>query len=794
MDEDEIVIIDDGEPTDTGDGTLTPSADEEPVPDVDDDADRPDEDWGETGVEDDANAQQTFTSQPVPPYRAGDLWENSGDTYVCINGKDVGESFAAADWVPAEVVVPTPTTTVRTVTHTEVIDDFSAESLASYQSRGAVAYALYDDGTRAQVQWSQVQEPTPTMPDVVANEALIVAQANNQHFWSRATDPDQDGAGTGAFVTDDEQDDFLEAAAQGFPDWGDGTQGTKPWHNLLMNSLGILLRTALNNLVSITRSAIAFFDGSGNQSANVVASFGKDGAQIGKDGESHIGLDYHSIKFIDKRGNVYMHVSDLLDDTGYAEITDEFEGDGSNTTFMLSNYRAAEEDGVTLKPITVTVSDSSGGTQDLTRWDRIIFQTPPTSGSTITATYLTDNWLAKAYTLGIRRSNRVIGAASLAEGVYTTASGMYSHAEGNESTASGYSSHSEGMDTTASGYTSHAEGDYTTASGNTSHAEGIGATASGGYSHAEGFYTSADGMFSHAEGNKTTASGDSSHAQNLETIAAKYAQTALGKYNAQDSSIGTYGTYAVIVGNGSDDSNRSNALTVAWNGNVSMGQVLGIHSQPSSRAKIDTSTNNGATSSAVVFGRTEIMDKNGTWVSTYGSNTQTNGQTRSYIGCNNMKTDGTMVTNYLNIGVNKDGSRFYAMTDPAAFRTALGFGDGTWETQDDTGPAVSVANSSWAKLTQVTLTAGHWLVLVGGYAASNNTGRRGFQLTSASSVTASRFLTALMAPPSGAALYTVIPYLVNPTASTTYNIFGYQNSGGNLNMSALVRAVHIYTA
>ena len=54
--------------------------------------------------------------------------------------------------------------------------------------------------------------------------------------------------------------------------------------------------------------------------------------------------------------------------------------------------------------------------------------------------------------------------------------------------------------------------------------------------------------------------------------------------------------------------------------------------------------------------------------------------------------------------------------------------------------------------------------------------------------------TARMAPPSGAALYTVIPYLVNPTASTTYNIFGYQNSGGNLNMSALVRAFHIYTA
>ena len=307
----------------------------------------------------------------------------------------------------------------------------------------------------------------------------------------------------------------------------------------------------------------------------VVASFGASGAQIGKDGESHIGLDYHSIQFMDKNNNVYMYVSDLRDDTGYAEITDEFEGDGSNTTFMLSNYRAAEEDGVTLKPITVTVSDSSGGTQNLTRWDRIIFQTPPTSGSTITATYLTDNWLAKAYTLGIRKSNSIMGAASLAEGIYTTASGMYSHAEGNESTASGYSSHSEGMDTTASGYTSHAEGDYTTASGNTSHAEGSGTTASGSYSHAEGFYTTSSGMFTHAEGNRTTASGDNSHAegeectasgynshaQNLGTIAAKKAQTALGRYNIQDTSAGAYGTYALMVGNGTSDNERFNSLT-----------------------------------------------------------------------------------------------------------------------------------------------------------------------------------------------------------------------------------------
>lgn len=41
-------------------------------------------------------------------------------------------------------------------------------------------------------------------------------------------------------------------------------------------------------------------------------------------------------------------------------------------------------------------------------------------------------------------------------------------------------------------------------------------------------------------------------------------QTAIGKFNEQDSND----EFALIVGNGSDDSNRSNALTVDWSGNV----------------------------------------------------------------------------------------------------------------------------------------------------------------------------------------------------------------------------------
>ena len=69
---------------------------------------------------------------------------------------------------------------------------------------------------------------------------------------------------------------------------------------------------------------------------------------------------------------------------------------------------------------------------------------------------------------------------------------------------------------------------------------------------------------------KATASA--SHAQNYGTIAASSSQTAIGSYNVEDAND----TYAVIVGNGTDGSNRSDALTVDWSGNVACGTVNGV--------------------------------------------------------------------------------------------------------------------------------------------------------------------------------------------------------------------------
>lgn len=130
----------------------------------------------------------------------------------------------------------------------------------------------------------------------------------------------------------------------------------------------------------------------------------------------------------------------------------------------------------------------------------------------------------------------------------------------------------EGYDTTASGYCSHAEGWYTTAIGSRSHAEGSGTMTIGSRSHAEGIGTTASGSYSHAEGWDTIASGSCSHAEGWHTIAQRKSQTTIGEYNIVDTSGGETirGDYAFIIGNGTADNARSNALTVDWEGNVTL--------------------------------------------------------------------------------------------------------------------------------------------------------------------------------------------------------------------------------
>jgi hypothetical protein len=116
------------------------------------------------------------------------------------------------------------------------------------------------------------------------------------------------------------------------------------------------------------------------------------------------------------------------------------------------------------------------------------------------------------------------------------------------------------------------------ATGEYSHAEGSITKATGEYSHAEGDFTEASGNYSHAEGQNTMTlvSAQYSHAEGNNTIAAANYQHVQGQWNATSSIPAAF-----IVGNGTDNNNRSNLIyahdsTVEITGSLAISASSGI--------------------------------------------------------------------------------------------------------------------------------------------------------------------------------------------------------------------------
>jgi hypothetical protein len=203
------------------------------------------------------------------------------------------------------------------------------------------------------------------------------------------------------------------------------------------------------------------------------------------------------------------------------------------------------------------------------------------------------------------------GYASIAMGEYTTAVGGGSTAMGANTEASGDFSTAMGRDTeasgdfsTAMGWNTEASGDYSTAMG-FSRASGELSTAMGGYtiasgniSTAMGIYTTASGDYSTAMSSRTTASGYGSTAIGDNTTASDYGSLVVGRYNLLGSTVTNSATEfstentAFVIGNGSgyDSStqqiNRSDALTVLFDGTTTIAGDLSINSDARLKANI----------------------------------------------------------------------------------------------------------------------------------------------------------------------------------------------------------------
>lgn len=172
--------------------------------------------------------------------------------------------------------------------------------------------------------------------------------------------------------------------------------------------------------------------------------------------------------------------------------------------------------------------------------------------------------------------------------------------------ATGNSSLAIGMNSTASGDISISGGYLTIASGDASVALGNGAQATGTYSYsighlskakgdnsvALGFFNESDGQWATSMGIYTNAVGDASTSIGHQTVAKDYASLVLGQYNLLGSTVTNSSTSfssentALVIGNGADGNNRSDALVVKFDGTTTIAGDLSINSDARLKANI----------------------------------------------------------------------------------------------------------------------------------------------------------------------------------------------------------------
>jgi hypothetical protein len=189
----------------------------------------------------------------------------------------------------------------------------------------------------------------------------------------------------------------------------------------------------------------------------------------------------------------------------------------------------------------------------------------------------TQNIASSDYSFAMGYGTQASEIFSSAMGFRTKASGKSSTAMGRNTTASAFASTALGYFTTASGPVSTAMGRKSIASGENSTAMGRTTVASGENSTAMGAQTVASEYVAVAMGRSTVASGRRAVAMGGYTTAISYNSLVIGRYNdtlTTSSRINWFGKDPLfIIGNGSSDSTRHNAMMVKKNGELYLPNV-----------------------------------------------------------------------------------------------------------------------------------------------------------------------------------------------------------------------------
>ncbi len=338
----------------------------------------------------------------------------------------------------------------------------------------------------------------------VADAVAAIAEATAQHFW---TD------NSGVHVTQVTQEAWEDSEGEGY----------HSGPNVLINALGQLFRDGLNNLLTMTTEdgarALTIWDGLGNAASNVRAVIGEV-ITLGKANESHAEIDYNSLQFIDGSGNTFFLVNDAAEVSEATSLVEVFESTGLSSDRTLTlNYSPVRSPSIYRsdgRPSTIT--SISGNVLTL---ENALYPNSIAIVQYETSDYLATN--GKTMVLGVNEN------VPLATGAYSASVGTENQPSGNKSMTVGSGCRTVDPNTLASGSDCLAGGEESVALGMSAKAVGIASFAQGGNVIAYGPY-----------------------------------QHAIGRFNEID----TDGKYPLVIGNGTANGARSNALTVDWDGRL----------------------------------------------------------------------------------------------------------------------------------------------------------------------------------------------------------------------------------
>lgn len=268
------------------------------------------------------------------------------------------------------------------------------------------------------------------------------------------------------------------------------------------------------------------------KNTDVLASFGED-VILGQSNIRHVEISPTAFRLLNN-DTVNFSIQNIADN----ENTITYTADGT------SNYSPDIDYLLDIISISVNGSVLSSDTYKKHIWIapktwHVVFDTPPSGTVIITYTSYSNEM---AMTVGTRNTSEGVGGYSCAIGKNICAAGEYSFAVGDGTTTAIYEPFgATGMWAISMGLQCISSGDCSITLGSGCRATGYESCAIGSGCKAtyDGAIAIGDGLIS-----------DSNH------------QTSVGRYNLANSNC------AFVIGNGSDNQNRSNALAVAWDGNI----------------------------------------------------------------------------------------------------------------------------------------------------------------------------------------------------------------------------------